>query len=287
MKVRNLKEKIIEKALLLCALSSIGIVLFIVFSLAIEGFPAVSRWCAHGFGMTWMPTAGQFGIIPYIFSTIYVGLGATLLSAIIGIPCAIYLAEFADPKLRNMIKPSLEMLTGLPSVVIGLFGFLLIVTLINRYTGGGTGVLAAWITLGIMILPHIVSISEDAIRAVPQEFREAALALGATKWQTTINVLLPVAKPGIIAAILLALGSAMGETMAVIMVVGSRITPPITLDPLQSSNVMTSLIAQEYAEIVRGELHWQSLFGVGFVLFVIVGVLNVLTYKLVKRGFKK
>jgi len=287
MKIKNVKEKIIEKILLFCAVSSIGIVLFITFAVVIEGFPAVARWFAYGFGMTWMPTAEQFGIIPYIFSTLYVGVGAMILSAIIGIPCAIYLAEFANPKLRNMIKPSLEMLTGLPSVVLGLFGFVLIVTMIARYTGGGPGVLAAWIILGVMSLPHIASISEDAIRAVPHELREASLALGATKWQTTVNVLLPVAKPGILAALLLALGNAVGETMAVIMVIGTRITPPISFDPLQSSNVMTSLIAQEYAEVVRGELHWQSLFGVGFVLFVIVGVLNILTRQIVSRSVSK
>jgi len=287
MKIRNVKEKIIETMLLFCAVSSIGIVLFIVFSVVIEGFPAVARWFAYGFGMTWMPTAEQFGIIPYIFSTLYVGVGAMILSATIGIPSAIYLAEFADPKLRNIIKPSLEMLTGLPSVVLGLFGFVLITTIIARYAGGGPGVLAAWIILGIMSLPHIVSISEDAIRAVPQDLREASLALGATKWQTTVKVLLPVARSGITASLLLALGSAVGETMAVIMVVGRMVTPPISFDPLQPSNVMTALIASEYAEPTWGGLHWQSLFGVALILFIIVGALNILTRKIVTRSVKK
>ena len=287
MKTRNIRERLIEKILLFCAVSSIGIVLFMVFSVAVEGFPAVIGWLANGFGMTWMPTEGQFGIVPYIFSTLYVGAGAMILSAAIGIPCAIYLAEFADPRLRNMIKPSLEMLTGLPSVVLGLFGFILIVTMIARYTGGGTGVLAAWIILAIMSLPHIASISEDAIRAVPADLREASLALGATKWQTTAKVLLPVAKSGILAALLLALGNAVGETMAVIMVIGSRLTPPISFDPIQSSNVMTSMIAGEYAEVTWGGTHWQALFGVGFILFVMVGILNILTRRIVSGKSSK
>ena len=272
----------------LCAASSVGIVFFMFFTMMIEGFPAIANWFLHGFGMRWIPYAGsdtnvppQFGIIPFIFSTLYVGAGGVLIAAVLGIPCAIYLAEFAHPQVRNTIKTSLEVLTGLPSVVIGLFGFVLIVGVTATYFGAGISVLAGWIVLAIMSLPHIVTISEDAMRAVPDSYREAALGTGATKWQTTIHVVVPAAKSGILTALILALGNAIGETMAVLMVIGGVLTPQITFDPRVGSNVMTALIATEYADIPTPEW-WQALFGVGFILFVMVGILNIATKGVLK-----
>lgn len=273
----------------LCAATSVGIVFFIVLTMAYEGYPAVVEWFAHGFGMTWNPSAEEFGIIPYIFSTLYVGAGGMIFAALIGIPSAIYLAEFSSLRLRNIIKPSLEMLTGLPSIVIGIFGFVVVVTIVARYFGGGLGMLAAWAVLAIMSLPHIASISEDALRAVPDSYREASLALGATKWQTTRYITVPAAKSGILASLVLALGNAVGETMAVLMVVGAAMNPPITFDPTVSSNVITALIAREYSESAQftGDPHWQALFGVGLVLFVIVAILNAITSRIVKGTKKK
>lgn len=284
--LRNVKENAIKILLLICATSSIGIVFFFVATMVYEGFPIIAQWFLYGFGMVWDRSSDRFGIIPYIFSTIYVGVGATLLAAALGIPTAIYLAEFANTRLRNLIKPSLEMLTGLPSVVVGLFGFVLIVTFATRYLGSGLGVLSAWLVLAIMSLPHIASISEDSIRAVPHSYREAALALGATKWQTTLRVLLPSAKSGIAASVILALGAAVGETMAVFMVIGGRMTPAITLDPRVTSNVLTVIPALDYGDMGHSGPLWQAIFAVSFVLFVIVAALNLVTAKIVKGGKK-
>ena len=213
---RNLKEQVIEKCLFVCAASSIAIVFLIFFMVVYIGYPIIADWLLNGFGMSWSPTSGKFGILPYMYSTLYVGIGATLIATLLGLPCAIYLAEFANRKIRNIVKPSLEALSGFPSVVMGLVGFALLLGIIRTSfnVGSGYGVLAAWIVLGIMSLPHVASIAEDSIRAVPRELREASLALGATRWQTLLKVLIPGARPGIIAAIVLAMGSAVGETMA-------------------------------------------------------------------------
>jgi phosphate transport system permease protein len=251
------------------------------------GYPVIADWFLHGFGMNWSPTTGQFGIIRYLYSTLYVGIGATVIATVLGLPCAIYLAEFADRKLRNVVKPSLEALTGFPSVIIGLIGFALITEIIRVSFGDGIGVLAAWIILGIMSLPHVASISEDSIRTVPHELREASLALGATRWQTMLKVLIPVARPGIIAAIVLAMGSAVGETMAVIMVIGGVTNPQITLNPIVHSNVMTTVIATDYAEIAWGSTQWQALYGIAFMLFLMVGILDIAITKAIKRSVQK
>jgi phosphate transport system permease protein len=274
----------------LCAASSIGIVLFLVFYMILVGYPAIVNWFLYGFGMNWIPNAEivskpEYGILPYIFSTLYVGIGSILIAAALGIPCAIYLAEFAMPQVRNTIKTSLEVLTGVPSVVIGLFGFVLVVGITHEYFGSGPSVLAAWIVLAIMALPHVASISEDAMRAVPNSYREASLSIGATRWQTTIHVVIPAAKSGILASLVLALGTAIGETMAVLMVFGGGVLqPPITLDPRVGSNVMTVLIATEYGDInpIYQPGWWQALFGIGFVLFLMVGILNIVTKRIVK-----
>jgi phosphate transport system permease protein len=237
--------------------------------------------------MIWVPTVGLFGAIPYIFTTFYLGVGATAVAAVIGIPCAIYLAEFADMRLRNIIKPSLEILTGLPSVVMGLVGYIVIVNMLFSLTNVGSSMLAAWIVVGVMSLPTIASISEDAIRSVPNDMKEASLALGATRWQTMLHVLLPVAKPGILAALVLGMGAAVGETMAVIMVVGGTLTPPITLNPLVSSNVITAEIAGSWGESSSNPQFLQALFGLGFILFLIVGILNLLIGRTIKRRVSK
>jgi phosphate transport system permease protein len=275
----------------LCAASSIGIVLFIVSTLILEGYPAIMNWFLHGFGMNWIPPfpgsteqQQEFGIVPYIFSTLYVGAGSIVIATALGIPCAIYLAEFAMPQVRNVIKTSLEVLTGLPSVVIGLFGFVFIVGITHEYFGAGISVLAAWIVLAIMSLPHIASISDDAMRAVPNSYKEASLAMGATRWQTTVHVVMPAAKSGILTSLILALGNAIGETMAVLMVIGRVNTPPITLDPRVSSNVMTALIANNYGDMtpLYSPAGWQALVGVGFILFLMVGIMNIATKRILK-----
>ena len=217
----------------------------------------------------------------FMYNTLYVGLGGTVLGAAIGIPCAIYLAEFADMRLRNMIKPALEVLNGFPSVVLGMVGYALVCFTIQRYTGGAAGsfycILAAWVVLGIMSLPLITSVSEDSLRAVPQDLREASLGLGATKWQTALRILVPGAISGILTALLLALGNAIGETMAVLAVIGVQSPPPTSLDPLVSSNVITAMIANGYQEVSWGSTAFDYLFAAGFLLFVMTMLLNIAT----------
>jgi len=270
MNSKLLKEKLIKAVLFLCALSSIGIVFFIVIYMVYLGYPVVMNWFAYGF------ESGVFSILPYMFDSLYLGLGGTLLGVAIGIPCAIYLAEFANMRLRNMIKPTLEVLNGFPSVIIGVLGFTLLCTQLARFgLMGQQNCLIGWIVLGIMSLPLIASVSEDSIRAVPQDLREASLGLGATKWQTTTEVLLPTAFSGILTSILLAFGNAIGETMAVLSVIGLATPPPITLDPLSQFNSVTALIANGYQETVVGSVRYQTLFAAGFILFIMTALTNL------------
>lgn len=282
MKKREIFEKIITSVLFICAVSSIGIVFFLVFNIIIQGHTIVIDWILNGFGTYWQENIEQFGILQFIFSTVYVGIGAMGLSALIGIPSAIYLAEFANPKIRNIIKPSMEMLVGIPSIALGFFGFLVIVQFLYLNFNFSTSIVAAWLVLAIMSLPHIATISEDSLRAVPNSYRNAALAVGATRWQTVRHIVLGSAKSGILASLLLALGNAMGETMAVFLVVGGVANPPISLDPTVKSNVMTRLIAVQYGETVLGSAHWQALFGVAFLLFIITFTLNFVITKIIR-----
>jgi phosphate transport system permease protein len=280
---RELTEKIIKSLLFICAASSIGVVFFLISNIFAVGYPMFFEWIENGFGMVWRQTSDQFGIIHLIFSTLYVGLGSMIIAAAIGVPSAIYLAEFAGPKIRNIIKPSMEMLVGVPSIALGFFGFLVIVEFLVRTVNGGVSVLAAWIVLAIMSLPHIATISEDAIRAVPNAYREAALALGATRWQAIRHVILSSAKSGILASLVLALGNAIGETMAVYMVIGGRTNPAISLDPNISSNVITRIIAVQYSDAEVGSQHWQALFALGIVLFILTMVLNIITTQILRK----
>ena len=272
---KMLKESLIKAALFLCAISSIGIVFFIVGYMVYLGYPEIIQWFGHGFA----------GMTPLMYNTLYVGIGGTLLGAVIGIPCAIYLAEFADMRIRNMIKPTLEVLNGFPSVVLGMVGYSLVCFTIQRYTGGAAGsfycILAAWIVLGIMSLPLVASVSEDSLRAVPQDQREASLGLGATKWHTTLRVLIPGGMSGILTALILALGNAIGETMAVLAVIGVFSPPPITLNPLVPSNVITAMIANGYEEVSWGSQSFDYLFAAGFILFMMTMLLNIATRTIV------
>jgi len=266
MKWKTLKENIIKAILFLCALSSIGIVFFIVIYMAYLGYPVIIGWFAHGF------ESGVYNIIPYMFGSLYLAIGGTFFGIAIGIPCAIYLAEFANTRLRNMVKPTLEVLNGFPSVIIGLLGFTLLCTQLLRFgLQASQCTLVGWIVLGVMSLPLISSVSEDSIRAVSHDLREASLGLGATKWQTTIEVLLPSAISGILTAVLLAFANAIGETMAVLAVIGLLYPPPITLNPLVRTNSITSLIANGYQESGL----YVTLFAAGFILFIMTALTNL------------
>jgi phosphate transport system permease protein len=278
-------DRIVSKIFFLCAASSIAIVLSIFIYIFYSGLPQLQEWVLHGFGMTWRPS---WGIIPGAFYTFYTGIGATALASAVGIPCAIYLAEYASPKLRNIIKPSLEVLTSLPSIIVGLIGVVVVVSMLKNLinVGTGQGVVAAWIVLFIMTVPLVASITEDAIRAVPQELKEASLALGATKWQTTIRVSLPCAESGILTSVVLGMGTAIGETMAVWMVIGGGLVPsaPPSLTYLfGTTDTIPVLIAMSYKGGESGQIYIAQCAAAAFILFLIVGILNLAIRRNTKR----
>jgi phosphate transport system permease protein len=283
----RLAEKIIEKLLFICALSSILIVFFIIAFIVKEGFPALTLGGDFIAGMTWRPSRNQFGILPIVISTFIVGIGSLAIAAAIGIPAAIYLAELSPEWFRNIIKPSIEMLVGIPSIVLGFFGLMILVVFIRDNIGGyGECILAGWIILSIMTLPHVISISEDSIRAVPKAYKEASLGLGATHLQTIRKVILPHARSGILASLVLGMGNAIGETMAVLMVIGNPNIPWIPTSVLEPVRVLTSTIVIEISYAVWGSMHQHALFALGVVLFIIVAILNAITTAIIRTSVR-
>ena len=275
-------ETIIEKALFISATFSALIVFLITFFLIREGLPALSL--DFILGMTWSPSSGLFGILPTLVGTVFVVAGAVIIALVIGVPTAIYLSEFAPFWVRNIIKSSVEVIVGIPSVVIGFFGLMVLVPLIRNTLGGrGESILAGWIVLAIMILPNLITLTEDSLRAVPRSYREASLALGATNWQTIRKVILPAASSGIRAALVLGVGRAIGETMAVLMVIGNPETPWIPLSILDRARTLTSTIAIEFSYAEWGSAHQHALFAVGVVLFLMVTVLNYIATFVIRR----
>jgi phosphate transport system permease protein len=232
------------------------------------------------FGTVWRPGQEQYGILTMIVGSVVVTIGSLLLAVPLGIACAILLAEVAPFKLRQFLRPSVELLVGIPSVVYGLVGLVLLVPAVREIGGNGFSVLAASIVLMAMVLPTIISISEDSIRAVPHSYKEGSLAMGTTHWQTIRSVLLPAAKSGIGASIVLGMGRAVGETMAMIMVIGNSIVFPTS--PLSPARTLTGNIAVEinYATGV----HENALFATGIVLFVFILLLNSIAVITLKRG---
>lgn len=271
----KVEEFLIEKGLLITALSSIVIILLIILFIFSEGLPSMESYGFLNFifGSTWDPSSGDYGVLPMIVGS----LGITGLALLFAVPlsllCAIFMAEIAPKTMRKILKPVIETLAGIPSVVYGFFGLIVLVP-IMRVQFGGTGfsMLTASIILTIMILPTIISVSEDALRSIPHEYKEASLAVGATHWQTIKNVIFPAAIPGIITAVILGMGRAIGETLAVIMVAGNVAQfPSSILDPVRA---LTSNIAIEMGYATG--LHYSALFGTAIVLFIIIMVLLVI-----------
>ena len=229
-------------------------------------------------GKEWYPTASpsaQYGLLPLLLGTLWVSLGAILLSLPFGIAVAVYLAEIADMRVRNFLKPVIELLAGIPSVVYGFFGLVVIVPFLQKTFNlavGETG-LAGSIVLGIMALPTIITVAEDAMRNVPRAMKEASLALGATQWQTIYRVVIPYAKSGITSAAVLGIGRAIGETMAVLMVTGNAAVIPHTL--LEPVRTIPATIAAELGEASAGSGHYQALFMLGVILFVITMIISI------------
>jgi len=271
---KSLKDKLSERIFLTLALSSISALVLITLFIVIQGAPIIGKvgFFNFIFGMTWAPSQGEFGIFPMIIGTLLVTLGAMLLGVPIGICSAIFLAEFAPAPVRNMFRPAIQLLAGIPSVVYGFWGLIFIVPLIRDNLGGpGLSILAGSIVLAIMILPTVISITEVSIIALPKTYKEGALALGMSHWQAIYSVQLPAAKSGIVAAVILGTGRAIGETMAVIMVLGNApALPRSILDPVRT---LTTNIGIEMG-YATGD-HRQALFATGIILFIIIMVLNV------------
>jgi len=232
------------------------------------------------FGTEWRPLSGKFGILPMIVGSLAVTAGALLLAIPLGVGCAILLAEVAPHRVRQLLRPAVELLVGIPSVVYGLVGMVLIVPLVRQVGGPGFSVAAGVIVLTAMILPTIVSISEDSIRAVPKTHKEGALALGATHWQTIWRVLLPASRSGIAASIVLGMGRAIGEAMAMIMVMGNAVRIPSS--PLDPARTLAGGIAVE-VNYATG-LQQSALFAIAVVLFLMIIVINSIALVLMKRG---
>jgi phosphate transport system permease protein len=231
------------------------------------------------FGKAWYPTADpapQLGILPLILGSLLVTFGAILLALPLGLAGAIYLSEVAHPGIRAALKPAIEILAGIPSVVFGFFGLVVLVPFLQRlfHLDVGETALAGILMLAIMALPTVISVSEDALSAVPHSYREASLALGATRWQTIVQVVVPAGLSGVTAAAMLGVGRAVGETMTVLMVTGNAARMPTSL--LMPVRTLTATIAAELGEAPQGGLHYQALFAIGIMLFVITFLVNMI-----------
>jgi len=256
-----------------------------------EGLPALADvGIGELFTDRWYPIEGYFGILPLISGSLIVTLGAMLVSVPLGVGTAIYLSEVAPSSTREVVKPLVEVLAGLPSVVLGFLGIIAAAPLLRRLLDLPTGLtaFAGALLLGLIAIPTIVSIAEDALNTVPAAYRQAALAVGATPWQTIWGVTLPAARSGVLTAVMLGMGRALGETMAVMMVTGNAPTLPHGLDALfMPVRTMTATIASEMGEVATGSAHYQVLFLIGIVLFLFSLVVNVLASSVSFRQRKR
>ncbi len=285
MKILDLSMKILFFA---CTLASVGALLLICIFMFQGGLPAFSEIAFTDFitGEKWAPTdvPPSFGILPMILGSVYITLGAVLIGVPIGILTAVFLAKFCPKPVYKILKPAIDLLAGIPSIVYGFFGLMVVVPFVRENIGGtGSSILTASLILGIMILPTIVGISESAIKAVPESYFEGAIALGATKERSVLLSVLPAARSGILAGVVLGIGRAIGETMAVILIAGNQVwMPPSVLDGVRT---LTSNIALELS--YAAGLHREALIASSLVLFVFILLINAI-FAIVKwRGEKK
>lgn len=275
----------IEGLIVLAGISTIVIVGLIFFFLVTEGLPTfLDIPLRQLFGPRWYPIEDIYGLMPLLVGSLLVTAGAIVIAVPLGVVTAIYLGEIAPSWLREILKPLIEVLAGIPSIVLGFLGWVALAPIIQDL-GAPTGLTAftGALILAYMSLPTIISISEDALYAVPKEYRDGALAIGATQWQTIRRVVLPAARSGLVIAVMLGVGRAIGETMAVLMVTGNAANIP-DLGPgifFQPVRTMTATIAAEMGEVAQGTLHYSALFGIGIVLFAITLTINWLANRLV------
>lgn len=281
--MKNVKELLMKIVFFLAACVSIFSTILICVFIFANGVPAIKEIGVFKFlfGTVWKPSNDIYGIFPMIIGSIYVTAGAIILGVPVGVLCAVFMAKFCPGKLYRIMKPAIGLLAGIPSIVYGFFGLVVVVPIIQDIFGtGGKGVLTASIILGIMILPTIISVSEDAVRSVPESYYEGALALGDTHEQAVFRAMVPAAKSGILAGVILGVGRAIGETMAVIIIAGNQTVIPKSI--LSGVRTMTSNIVMEMGYATG--LHRQALIGTGVVLFVFILIINMLFSVMKKEG---
>ena len=279
--MKQAKERIMQAVFALCACVSILAVILICVFLFANGIPGIAKIGPLKFftGTTWKPGNDKYGILPMIMGSIYVTGGAILIGMPIGLLTAVYMAKFCNKKLYRVMKPATELLAGIPSVVYGFFGIKVLVPMVRQLFGGdGSSILTASVLLGVMILPTIIGVIEPAIRAVPESYYEGALALGATHERSIFSVMLPAAKSGILAGIILGIGRAMGETMAVVMVCGNN--PRMPAGILKGARTLTANIVMDMGYATG--LHREALIATGVVLFIFILIIN-LSFSVLKR----
>ncbi len=278
-----LKEKTMHIVFMVAAsMSILAVVVICVFMFA-NGVPAIKEIGVADFllGAVWSPNQNLYGIFPMIIGSIYVTAGAIIVGVPIGLLCAIFMAKFCPEKLYKILKPAIDLLAGIPSIVYGFFGLMVIVPIMQNIVGGsGKGIITASILLGIMILPTIISVAETNIRAVPESYYEGALALGDTHERAVFKAVVPAAKSGILAGIILGIGRAIGETMAVIMIAGNQ--PVMPESPLDGVRTLTANIVLEMG--YAADLHREALIATGVVLFVFILLINMLFSVVKKKG---
>ena len=278
------KEQLMHAVFLISACISIAAVVTICVFLFANGVPAIAEIGAFDFilGQKWKPLENQFGIFPMIVGSIYVTAGAILIGVPTGIFCAVFMAKFCSKKLYRILKPSIEFMAGIPSIVYGFFGLMVIVPSMQSLFGGsGKGMLTASVLLGIMILPTIIGVAESAIRAVPESYYEGSLALGATSERSVFFAVLPAAKNGIMAGVILGIGRAIGETMAVVMVCGNQSVLPKNLTSGIRTLTANIVLEMGYA----ADLHRDALIATAVVLFVFILIINTL-FSVIKNRSK-
>lgn len=274
------REFFVEQLIRVMGVSAIAFVLIIFLFLVKEGMPALTEVPLFNLlGQRWYPTFEIYGLLPLILGSLLVTVGAIAISLPLGLATAVFIGEIAPDWVREVLKPAIEIIAGIPSVVVGFIGIQLVSPLVRDLLGAPTGLtaLTGVLLLAYMALPTIISIAEDALDAVPLSYRNAAYALGATQWQTIWRVVLPAARSGVITAVMLGVGRAIGETMTVMMVAGNAARMPLGLDAFfRPVRTMTATIAAEMGEVARGSTHYHVLFIVGLALFLVTFLINLL-----------
>ncbi len=285
-RLRKIKSFIIHRFVFLNGIISIIVLALILGFLVANSIKFFSTYPILEFltGQKWSPTVlGEFGFLPLLTGSLLITFGAIVIAVPLGLGTAIYIGELAPRVLREILKPVIEVLATIPSVVIGFIGIKLLAPIIMDIFNLNIGLtaLTGSVMLAFMSLPTIISISEDAVNAVPDKYRHASIALGATKWETTMRTVIPSASSGMVAAVMLGLGRIVGETMTVLMVTGN--SPRIVFSWLQPVRTITATIAAEMGETVQGGLHYSALFAIGLILFIITFIINFISDRFINR----